>query len=223
MVLFVGLVELALVRLWHAVLTAERALATNAALAVAEERLRFAADLHDIQGHRLQAIALKGELVAELIGRDDQAARTHAAEIAELARNALAETRALVQGYRRVSLGIELTNAVGVLRAAGIDTEIDGDDLDVPQRLQPLFGALVREGTTNVLRHSHATRCAITVAMAGPAVEVRMRNDGVRPPASDEGTGVAGLRERFGALGGQVRAGVLAGDQFELVGTVRPA
>lgn len=223
MVLIKGLVELALVRLWHAVLTAEQALTTSAALAVAEERLRFAADLHDIQGHHLQAIALKAELAESLIGRDDQAARGQAAEIAELARGALGETRALVQGYRRLSLDVEMANAVGVLRAAGIDTEIDCDDVEVPQRLQPLFGALVREGTTNVLRHSHATRCAITVAMAGAAVEVRMRNDGVRHTANPEGTGVAGLRERFGAVGGQVRAGVLPGDQFELVGSVWPA
>ncbi|MEU7528212.1 histidine kinase [Saccharothrix sp. NPDC042600] len=223
-VLVVGFVIGEAVQLWFwdAVLQLDLARQTSEALAVAEERLRFAADLHDIQGHHLQAIALKGELIARLIGRDDDAARTHADEVAELARTALKETRDVVHGYRRASLGTEITNAVGVLRAAGIETAVTGDAADVPPPLQPLFGALVREGTTNVLRHSRARRCSVAVAVADGQVSVRLRNDGVRPDEpSEAGAGLAGLRERFATVGGRVEACPAGADGFELVGRVR--
>ncbi|WP_257901052.1 sensor histidine kinase [Saccharothrix obliqua] len=215
-----ALTDLAQLWFWDAVLKLDRARRTSEALAVAEERLRFAADLHDIQGHHLQAIALKGELTARLIGRDDEAARKHAEEVAELARTALRETRDVVQGYRRASLGTEITNAVGVLRAAGIETAVSGDAAEVPPPLQPLFGALVREGTTNVLRHSRARRCDVVIAIDGDRVSVRLRNDGARPDVGEPGAGLAGLRERFATVGGRVEA-VARGEAFELVGLVR--
>ncbi|MDU0289181.1 sensor histidine kinase [Saccharothrix longispora] len=211
--------DLAQLWVWDLAQQLEQARRTAEALAVAEERLRFAADLHDIQGHHLQAIALKGELAQRLVGRDDDLARQHAGEVAELARTALRETRDVVQGYRRASLGLEIANAVGVLRAAGIETAVDGNAADVPPPLQPLFGALVREGTTNVLRHSRARRCDVAITVEDGRTRVRVRNDGVRPDEVGEpGAGLAGLRERFAAVGGRVEADS-AGDAFELVGT----
>ncbi|MFD7657679.1 sensor histidine kinase [Actinosynnema sp. NPDC059797] len=222
MVTSLVLADLAQLWMWDIALQQERARGTERALAVAEERLRFAADLHDVQGHHLQAIALKGELAERLIGRDDELARRHAAEVAELARTALRETREVVQGYRRASLNTEITNAVGVLRAAGIETAVDGDAADVPPLLQPLFGALVREGTTNVLRHSRARHCDVAITVDGGRVSVRVVNDGVRPDgaraADDAGAGLAGLRERFAAVGGRVEAGRAGAAGFELVG-----
>ncbi|WP_051764194.1 sensor histidine kinase [Saccharothrix syringae] len=222
------LADLAQLWFWDMVVKQDRARQTAEALAVAEERLRFAADLHDIQGHHLQAIALKAELAERLVGRDDERARRHAAEAAELARTALRETRDVVQGYRRASLGTEITNAVGVLRAAGIEAVVAGDAADVPPPLQPLFGALVREGTTNVLRHSRARRCDVAIDVVGGQVSVRLRNDGVRSDDAAEagsggsdgfgGSGLAGLRERFAAVGGRVDAGRAAAGSFELVG-----
>ncbi|MCE6999129.1 histidine kinase [Saccharothrix sp. S26] len=211
--------DLAQLWIWDMAVRQDEARRTAEALAVAEERLRFAADLHDIQGHHLQAIALKGELAQRLIGRDDELARRHAGEVAELARTALKETREVVQGYRRASLGTEITNAVGVLRAAGIETTVSGDAAGVPPPLQPLFGALVREGTTNVLRHSRARRCDVLIDVVDGQVRVRLRNDGV--PAGFEGesgAGLAGLRERFATVGGRVEAGPTPPEGFELVG-----
>lgn len=203
---------------WGLVQDLDRAHDTAKALAVAEERLRFAADLHDIQGHHLQVIALKGELAERLIGRDDDTARKHAGEIADLARTALAETRGVVQGYRRASLGTEITNAVGILAAVGIETSVEGDAGDVPAPLQPLFGALVREGTTNVLRHSSAQRCTVAISVREREVHVRLRNDGgAGRSAAEAGSGLAGLRERFAAVGGRIDAGTTP-DGFELAG-----
>jgi len=214
--------DLAQLWFWDAALELDRARQTSEALAVAEERLRFAADLHDVQGHHLQAIALKGELTSRLIGRDDEAARRHADEVADLARTALRETREVVLGYRRASLGTEITNAVGVLRAAGIETAVSGDAADVPPPLQPLFGALVREGTTNVLRHSRARRCDVAISVSDGQVSVRLRNDGARSEdGAAAGSGLAGLRERFATVGGRVEVGATGADGFELVGLVR--
>ncbi|WP_246037579.1 sensor histidine kinase [Saccharothrix texasensis] len=224
MVIALVFADLAQLWIWDMALRQDQARRTAEALAVAEERLRFAADLHDIQGHHLQAIALKGELAQRLIGRDDELARQHAGEVAELARTALKETREVVQGYRRASLGTEISNAVGVLRAAGIETTVEGDAAGVPPPLQPLFGALVREGTTNVLRHSRARRCAVLIEVVDGQVCVRLRNDGVpadfagADDVGEDGAGLAGLRERFAAVGGRVEGGPAGPEGFELVG-----
>lgn len=213
--------DVAQVWFWDMVVELDRSRTMAEELAVARERLRFAADLHDIQGHHLQAIMLKGELTERLIGRDDDAAKAQAAELTELARTALTDTRRVVHGYRGTTLHNEITNAVEILSAAGIDTEVHGESHTVPPPLQSLFGALVREGTTNILRHSQATRCRLTLESDGTTVHVRLVNDGVTPQDSRPGSGIESLRERFTALGGDVYARVVgAGDDttFELGG-----
>lgn len=220
---------------WDVVLELDRARSVSAELAVTRERLRFAAELHDVQGHHLQAIALKGELAERLVGTDDRAARAQAAEVAELARTTLRDTREVVHGYRRSNLATELDNAREILEAAGITTTVDGEVRAVAPALQPLFGALVREGATNILRHSRARHCEITITTGGREDEVLLRNDGVHTNAdvpqqgngarreheerrgTGEGSGVEGLRRRFGTLGGRVRAEHCDG-WFELSG-----
>ncbi|HVK25581.1 MAG TPA: histidine kinase [Actinokineospora sp.] len=202
---------------WSVIRQLDEARALAADLAVARERLRFAAELHDVQGHHLQAIALKGELAERLIGHDDNAARVQAAAVSELARQALRETRGVVHGYRRTTLATEIGNAVDILRAAGIATAVDGEPQLVPPSLQPLFGALVREGTTNILRHSAAAACELVVSVADGRAEVRLGNDGVRRAPGPRGSGLDSLHERFAEVGGRVR--VLDTDgRFELIG-----
>ena len=200
---------LASIWIWDMTLRLDQARSTAAELAVLRERLRFSGELHDVQGHHLEAIALKAELAGRLVGADDDAARRHAADAQQLARTALGETRALVQGYRRTDLATELENAVGILRAAGVTATVTGSPREIPADLQPLFGTLIREAATNLLRHSEAERCAIVVAREGEDVLVRVSDDG-RPRARDgdprDGSGIAGLRDRFAAAGGRVDA-----------------
>ncbi|MEV0704472.1 histidine kinase [Saccharopolyspora sp. NPDC050389] len=203
---------------WDIVLELDRARTVSAELAVAKERLRFAADLHDVQGHHLQAIALKAELAERLVGADDDKARTQAAEVAELARTALKDTREVVQGYRRSNLITELDNAREILEAAGVRTTVHGDATMVPPPLQPLFGALVREGTTNILRHSRAENCELVISVDGPRTQVVLCNDRPNPPNGAAGSGIDGLRQRFGTLAGRVDANRVA-DRFELRGS----
>lgn len=220
--------------LWAIIVEIDRARHTAAELAVAKERLRFAAELHDVQGHHLQAIALKAELAERLVGVDDAAARANAAEVGDLARKALGETRAVVHGYRRTGLAGEITNAVDVLRAAGVDARVDGDPQRVPPALQALFGALVREGTTNILRHSAATDCVLAVSADGGRIAASLTNDGVRTsvgvrPDDDArpdrtasgGSGLDSLRERFAAVGGFVTT-TADDERFTLAGEVLP-
>ncbi|WP_026454637.1 sensor histidine kinase [Saccharomonospora iraqiensis] len=220
-------------RFWDIVLELDRARALEGELAATRERLRFAADLHDIQGHSLQAIALKGELTERLIGTDDAAARGHAAELTRLARSALTDTRELAKGYREIDLHTEIDNAVELMRAAGIEVTVHGDPARIAPPLQRAFGALVREGTTNVLRHSRARRCELDVHVDDDGVTVRLGNDGVghvAVPADTAGTpdtpdtagsGVRGLRERFATIGGEVTAGRTGDDRYELTGRAR--
>lgn len=175
-------------------------------LAVADERLRFAADLHDIQGHHLQVIALKSELAARLAETDPATAVRNMGEVQEHARTALQDTRAVVQGYRHTSVSAELDNAARVLAAAGIDGQLqagtDGAGATIPDAQRNLLGLVTREATTNLLRHSHATRARLALETAGGWAVLRFRNDGAAGTEPGHGTGLTGLAGRFDVAGG---------------------
>ena len=147
---------------WEIVVTLDRHRSVAAELAVAQERLRFASDLHDIQGHHLQVIALKAELAERLLTIDPDAARENLHETRLIAKRALEETRSLVAGYREVDLAAELENAREVLTASGADCALDLGLLPTDIEVRKVFALVVREATTNVLRHSTASRAAIT-------------------------------------------------------------
>ena len=201
--------------LWLAALVRELDLArvAQSRLAVAEERLRFARDLHDVTGRDLSAIAVTGELVAQLVERGDPRAAEHSREVARIARGSLAETRALVRGYREVDLAAELRGTVSLLRSAGASVTVLGGAEDVPAALAEPAAWVLREGGTNVLRHADARSVRIRLGAEGVEVD----NDGLRPQPERagqeehvEGSGITGLRERFGE-----RASITAGREGE--------
>ena len=176
-------------------------------LAVAEERLRFAAELHDIQGHHLQVIALKSELALRLAATRPEEAADEMRHVQRLARQALSDTRAVVAGYRAVSLRTEISNATRVLEAAGIAAHSqvpsvdDGWDTD----RERLMGLLVREATTNILRHAHPSRASFHLELDEHNAVIRVNNDGATTADDATGTGLAALTERFHAAGGSMR------------------
>ncbi|MHA7985299.1 sensor histidine kinase [Rathayibacter sp. CAU 1779] len=180
-----------------------------AQLAVAEERGRVARDMHDILGHSLTAIAVKAELAGMLIDGDDTAkARDETAAVEQLARAALADVRTTVAGYRGISVAAELANARSVLTSAGIEAEFPATVEALPADDRELAGWLVREGVTNVLRHSNARICRIVVE----ADRVEVVDDGRGPatgstPELSSGNGLRGLRERAEAAGWHVETG----------------
>lgn len=208
---------------WDVVVRLDGARRDAGQLAVARERLRFASDLHDIQGHHLQVIALKAELAERLLDRDPVAAREHVHEVRSLARTALEETRALVRDLRQVSLEEELANAQDVLRAAGAATSLRAVEVE-DAAARTLFGLAVREAATNVLRHSEAATVTITLEHRAEETVLTVRNDGavVTDPVTTAsttgsttavpGTGLAGLHRRFATYGGTVTGALADGE-----------
>ncbi|MDX8030118.1 histidine kinase [Lentzea sp. BCCO 10_0856] len=187
----------------------------QAELAVSEERLRFARDVHDLLGHRLTVIALKSELAGRLAATDPERSSSEAFEAQRLASSALEEVRDAVHGYRAVNLPEQLEAVRNVMQEAGIRYTVS--DVPVHGEGATQLALALREACTNVLRHSHATWCMIDVAVAEETGEVRMTvtNDGAGPGPSREGNGLRGMTERLAAVGGQVTV-ERAADEFTL-------
>jgi two-component system sensor histidine kinase DesK len=179
-----------------------------AKLAVSEERLRIARDLHDLLGHSLSVIALKSELAAKLVAQEPRRAESELADIQSVSRQALAEVREAVEGYRRVPLEDALDGARAALSAAGIDCKVDDGDIAVPPEVEDVLAWAVREGTTNVVRHSDAARCRIRVRRGRESAELEIEDDGgARLNGSKGGSGLIGLAERTEAVHGTLEAG----------------
>ena len=173
----------------------DRGRTAQAALAVAEERLRFSRDVHDVLGRRLSAIAVQSELAAALVERGDERAAARALEVRTSAHDALREARELARGYRPVDLEQELHGAASLLRSAGIDATVDVTGL--PAQWHEPAAWVVREAVTNVLRHSRASTVAVSYADG----VLLVRNDGATRPPTADGTGLAGVRGRLAQLG----------------------
>lgn len=153
--------------LLNAVYELDTARETRARLAVAEERLRFGRDLHDVMGRNLAVIALKSELAVQLARRGRAEAMDQMTEVQRIASETQREVRDVVRGYREADLGIELTGAQGVLTAAGITCTVTGEPNGLPTEVQSALGWVVREATTNVLRHGDAKLCVVALRREG--------------------------------------------------------
>ncbi|MER7127432.1 sensor histidine kinase [Streptosporangium saharense] len=192
---------------WKVVRSAEEGKEAMARLAVTEERLRFSRDLHDLVGHSLSAIALKSEVAVKLSGVDAERAAAEMDEVRALAREALKEIRTAVRGYRTVDLDAELRSMTAVLEAGGVTCSLELPREGVPEELGTLLSWVIREGTTNVLRHSSATRCRIAIGLREGTAVLEMTNDGATRPGGRGGTGLTGMSERVTAMGGVLTAG----------------
>jgi two-component system sensor histidine kinase DesK len=191
-----------------------------ARLAVSEERLRIARDLHDLLGHSLSVIALKSELARKLVEREPTRAAAELDDIQAVSRTALAEVREAVQGYRRLALAEALESAQAALAAAGIDCDLADTDVTLPAEVDAVLAWAVREGTTNVIRHSHAMHCAIRVRADGDRAALEIEDDGSAAPTVSRGSGLSGLRERAERVRGELEAGARPEGGFRLRLTV---
>lgn len=209
--------------LWDLVAQAQRGREARARLAVIEERLRFARDVHDLLGHRLTVIALKAELASRLAVVDGERAGAEADEVRALAAAALAELREAVHGYRTVEPAEQASAIEQVLTSAGVRCTVSVP-AELPAAARELSWAL-REAGTNVLRHSRARWCSVDVVADADEVRLTVANDGAtgaRGPrgSGSFGSGLGGLAERLARVGGTVRTGEEDG-VFTLVATVR--
>jgi len=213
--------------LLNAVYELDEARETRARLAVAEERLRFGRDLHDVIGRNLAVVALKSELAVQLARRGREEAVEQMLEVQRIAMESQREVRDVVRGYREADLGVELLGAQGVLKAAGIDCEVTGEAAGLPAEVQSALGWVVREATTNVLRHGDAARCSVGLEMSEGTVVLTVENDGAETVAGggggstgSGGSGLAGLRERLRAVDGTLEAGPAGKGTFRVVARV---
>jgi two-component system sensor histidine kinase DesK len=195
-----------------------------ARMAVAAERLRIARDLHDLLGHSLSLITLKAELAGRVIGVDPDRAATEIADLETVARRSLGEVRAAVTSYRRPSLAAEIAAARQILSAAGMECQVGAPtSMELPPDADALLAWTVREGTTNVVRHSGARRVTITFTVTADEAAADIADDGVGPAwqdgsgsgepaaglsgAAEHGSGLTGLTERARLAGAQISAG----------------
>jgi two-component system, NarL family, sensor histidine kinase DesK len=190
-----------------------------ARLAANEERLRIARDLHDLLGHTLSLIVLKSEVATRLAERDLDRSLAEVHDIETVARQALADVREAISGYRQRSLTDELENSRSVLAAAEIEPAISTSGTPLPDTVDGLFGWAVREGVTNIVRHSRARTATITVRRTGDAAVLEITDDGSGGDGSVPGNGLRGLSERVAASGGSVESGPRPDGGFRL--TVR--
>jgi two-component system sensor histidine kinase DesK len=177
-------------------------------LAINNARLAVARDLHDLVGHSLSAIALRADLAAQQASNRAPEAAQEMGQVAQMARAALHDVRTAVREWRAVSLREEWAQAAVTLHAAGIRTEATGLEQSWPPDVDRALGFWIREGTTNILRHSTATQCRLTVHVETGRIRASLEDNG-RPraePHPQAGSGIAGLRERMAALGGTVTA-----------------
>jgi two-component system, NarL family, sensor histidine kinase DesK len=186
-----------------------------ARMAVADERLRIARDLHDLLGHSLSLITLKAELAGRLLDADPERAAREIADLEDVARRSLGEVRAAVTSYRQPRLAAELAAARQMLAAAGMDCQVDASaSIELPPAADALLAWTVREGTTNVVRHSGARTVTITVTLTAEGASAEITDDGVGPawdadqgPGEHHGSGLSGLTERARAAGAEISTG----------------
>jgi two-component system sensor histidine kinase DesK len=190
-----------------------------AVLAVNEERLRLARDLHDLLGQDLTLAVLKSELVARDLPADaPDAIRELAVEVAASVRRSLDDLRAAVAGFRQLRLGAELASARSGLTAAGIELSVESRLGEVPVDREEALAWALREAVTNVIRHSGARRCAVVLRRVDSTAQLEVADDGVGAAAGtgDAGSGLRGIAERLAALGGSLEAVPGDGDGYRL-------
>jgi two-component system sensor histidine kinase DesK len=177
----------------------EEARERDAELAVIRERVRFASDLHDIQGHTLHVVKLKTALAQKLVDSDTERAKQELREIHALVSETITQTKELAYAQRRLNLSAELENARNLFEAAGIRVRVNRE-ADVDKDISELLGQVLRETTTNILRHAQATRVRITLT----ASSITIVNDGAQHAPLPELRGLAALEQRVVANGGEL-------------------
>jgi two-component system sensor histidine kinase DesK len=210
----IGLDMIGVARMGSAIRELHTARRELARLAVIEERLRLSRDLHDLLGQTLSVITLKSELARGLVQEEPERCAQELAEIERVSRQMLREVRKTVAGYRQPTLANELDGARQLLEAAGVEHVVEQTIGDLPPALDAILAWTIREGVTNVIRHSRARQCLIQLTRNQGMAEAMILNDGERQEdqqdkRASQGNGLSGLQERVAALGGTMEAGSL--------------
>ncbi|WP_280701146.1 histidine kinase [Kitasatospora sp. GP82] len=225
--LVTGIILYSLSLLANLTLAVHEAQEDIARVAVIKERLRFARDLHDLLGYSLSAITLKSELAHTMVNRSPDRARAELESIVELSRQALCDVREVARSYRSMSLLTELSSARSVLSAAGIDAHLRVECGRLSREADTVLATVLREGITNVIRHSKASQCTIEAVAQHGATSLRLANDGVptrererdrdhQDRLSRGSGGLGNLAARLAKVGGTLSSGVREDGWFHL-------
>ncbi len=172
-------------------------------LAKIAERERIARDLHDVLGHTLSLIALKSQLASKLADRDPQRAVAEIRDVEQIARTSLDELREAVAGYRAAGIPEELAHAHDVLSSAGLNIEMEAEDVRLAAAHESVLALAIREAVTNIVRHARASAVRLRVGTTGDACRFEIQDDGVGGSGA-EGVGLTGMRERVESHGGSL-------------------
>jgi two-component system, NarL family, sensor histidine kinase DesK len=184
-------------------------------LAKVAERERIARDLHDVLGHTLSVIILKSELAGKLIDRDPQRAKAEIGDVERTSRDALAEVRNTIRGYRLNSLAAELKQAESTLQLAGVSVISDTSEVPLTPAQESVVALVVREAVTNVVRHAAAKNCSVRLGSTNGSCLLEVQDDG-RGAQRVEGNGLRGMRERVEALGGTLHFNSGSGTRLKI-------
>jgi two-component system sensor histidine kinase DesK len=185
-------------------------------LARVAERERIARDLHDVLGHTLSVVILKSELASKLIGHDTERAGNEIRDVERISREALAEVRNAIGGYRAGGLEEEFARAASTLETAGVAAECRSVHVALSPARETVLALAVREAVTNVVRHARARQCRLELEEVDGCCLLEIEDDG-RGSSQAEGNGVRGMRERVEALGGTLRRETSAGTKLTIM------
>jgi two-component system, NarL family, sensor histidine kinase DesK len=185
-------------------------------LARVAERERIARDLHDVLGHTLSVVILKSELASKLMAHDPERAGNEIRDVEQIAREALAEVRNAIGGYRAGGLEEELARAAATLKTAGVACDCQSVHMSLAPSQETVLALAVREAVTNVVRHAHAKQCRLRLEPVDGNCLLEIQDDG-RGGSQSEGNGVRGMRERVEALGGSLRRETGAGTRLTIL------
>ncbi|HWN44794.1 MAG TPA: sensor histidine kinase [Thermoanaerobaculia bacterium] len=172
-------------------------------LAKTAERERIARDLHDVLGHTLSVITLKSELAGKLVERDPERAGREIREVERISREALREVRTAIAGYRSEGLQAELARAGLALESSGVKLEYFAQPVEPGPARETVLALALKEAVTNIIRHSGARTCRISLREENGEVVLEVRDDG-RGGAAPFGIGLSSMRERVEGLGGRM-------------------
>jgi two-component system, NarL family, sensor histidine kinase DesK len=170
-------------------------------LAKVAERERIARDLHDVLGHTLSIIILKSELAGKLIDQDPARAKSEIGDVERTSREALAEVRSTIRGYRANTLNAELKQAKAALETAGVLVHSEAGEIGLNTSQESVLALVLREAVTNIVRHAHAKNCRVQLTSLNGKCVLEVQDDG-KGGIQAEGSGIRGMRERVESLGG---------------------
>ncbi|PYQ28742.1 MAG: two-component sensor histidine kinase [Acidobacteria bacterium] len=170
-------------------------------LAKLAERERIARDLHDLLGHTLSLVILKSELATKLADRDPERARDEIRDVERIAREALAQVRSAVSGYRAGGFENEVIHARNALATAGVALETEISKIPLPPAHEAVLALALREAITNIVRHAGARRCRVVLHTTSASCRMTISDDG-RGGNAPFGSGLTGMSERVSVLGG---------------------